>query len=222
MNWWLRSKDLGDGMRRWMAAMVVALSAALGGLAVADEPPAINPFGPRPAARSDGLPGVLELSDGSLRIGEIFLTRDAKLKIYDPKTKRFRQVPLEEVRRIECHVQKEWLEREWRFREAASNEKVYTGRTYPARIYEHTVTLRDGTSIRGPLSAPIYVREAESKKPQRFLLHKRDKGPIGTTLKELIYVRRVELGKKAVERARETRRRTSGSPVEAPKAEKRR
>lgn len=205
-----------------MATIVLALSAALGGFAVADEPPAINPFGPRPAARLDGLPGVLELSDGSLRIGEIFLTRDAKLKIYDPKTKKFREIPLKEVHRIECHIQKEWLEREWRFREAASNEKVYTGRTYPARIYEHTVTLRDGTSIRGPLSAPIYVREAESKKPQRFLLHKRDKGPIGTTLKELIYVRRVELGKKAVERARETRRQTSDSPVEVPKAEKRR
>ena len=221
MDWWPRSKDLGNGTRRWMAAMVLAVSAVLGGFTVADEPPTINPFGPRPAARSDGLPGVLELSDGSLHIGEIFLTRDAKLKIYDPKTKKFREVPLENVRRIECHVQKEWLEREWRFREAASNEKVYTGRTYPASIYEHTVTLRDGTSIRGPLSAPIYVREAESEKPRRFLLRKRDKGPIGTTLKALIYVRRIELGKKAVERARETRRPTSGSPVEPPKAEKR-
>jgi hypothetical protein len=167
-----------------------------------EEPPAINPFGPRPAARADAIPGYLELSSGAIHPGKLYLTRDFRLKIFDEAQKRQREVPLSVVRRIDCKVLKEWMEKEWRFKENANNVKVYTGRTYPAREYTYTITLRDGRTIRGPMSGIIYVRQEGSTGADRYLFHKRDKGPVGSDLGSLLYVRSVHLGEKALEEGR--------------------
>ena len=65
-------------------------------IACAAEPPTINPFGPAPAEREsrrdDAVPGCIELSDGSLHAGLIYLTRDKRLKIYDEKLERQREI----------------------------------------------------------------------------------------------------------------------------------
>ncbi len=171
--------------------------------AVAQEPPALNPFGPpadRPDnRRDDALPGFVELSDGAIRPGQIFLTRDARLKIYDEAQKKHREIPLRAVKRIECKVLREWVEEEWRFKENASDEKYFTGRNYPAREYVHTITLQNGQAVRGPLSGIVYVRAPSADRPERFLLHKRDKGAVGTELASLVYVRSIQLGEKALE-----------------------
>jgi hypothetical protein len=107
-------------------------------------------------------------------------------------------------------VQKEWIEKEWRFKESALDEKVYTGRSYPSREYTHTVTLQDGRKLTGPLAEIIYVqpifassdapnRDPSRLEPERFMLHKRDKGEIGTDLKAIRYVKLVKLGPAALE-----------------------
>ncbi len=175
------------------------------------EPPAINPFGPVRREREDAVPGYLETSDGKVYPGAIYMTRDKRLKIYDQKMKRQREVPLRVVSRIECKVLKEWMEKEWRFKETTRAEKYYTGREYPAREYVHTITLHDDRTITGPLAEIVYVRpyadpKAAGPRPKqeakRFLLHKRDKGEIGTKLKSLTYVRRIELGEEALEEGR--------------------
>jgi hypothetical protein len=163
------------------------------------EPPTIDPFGPRKNTREDALPGYVELSDGSVQLGQVYLTRDAKLKVFDEKENRQREIPLRVVQRIECTVIKEWMEKEWRFKENANDEKVYTGHSYPSREYVHTLTLTNGKTIRGPLSGIVYVQKAGEDEPTRHLLHKRDKGPIDSDLKALVYVRRIELGDKALE-----------------------
>ena len=176
----------------------------------ADEPPALNPFGPRPTVREDAVPGYVEMSDGKICHGQVYLTRDVRLKIHDRKLQRQREVPLRVVKQIECHTKKEWMEKEWRFKELAADEKFYTGRTYPAREYVHTITLRDGRTITGPLSAIVYVKPGvlapprpgeyqPNVKARRFFLHKRDKGKVGTDLKSFHYVRLVKLGKEALE-----------------------
>lgn len=180
---------------RFVVSGLVGL-AVLAGVSAADDPPAINPFGATAPEREDALPGYVELSDGSVHPGRVYLTREARLKVFDETEKRFRDVPLRAVKRIDCAVLKEWVEREWRFRENANDEKVYTGRNYPSREYVHTLTLTDGRTIRGPLSAIVYVQPSEGK-AVRFLLHKRDKGPVGTDLKALKYVRSVRLGDEA-------------------------
>ncbi len=167
------------------------------------EPPAINPFGSRAErtgqGRDDGFPGFLELSNGRVHPGQIRLTRDARLKIYDDQQKKHREIPLKAIKRIDCTVQKEWLEQEWRFKENASDEKYFTGRSYPVREYGHKLTLQNGQKIEGSLSGIVYVQTEQAVEPLRFLLHKRDKGEPGTELKSLIYVRSIQLGPKALE-----------------------
>ncbi len=175
-----------------------------------DEPPAINPFGRQTATqREDAVPGCIELSDGTLHPGMIYLTRDKRLRIYDEKAQRQREIPLPAVKQIDCKVKREWMEREWRFKETTSDVKLYTGRTYPAREYLHTITLRDGRTITGPLSSIVYLQPqqasettegkgAERPEAERYLLNKRNKGEIGQTLAALIYVKRIRFGQDAL------------------------
>ncbi len=176
----------------------------------AAEPPAINPFGQTPAEREDAVPGYVELSDGSIHPGLIYLTRDKRLQVYDQQLQRQREVPLQMVKQIECTIKREWLEKEWKFKETTSDEKMYTGCSYPAREYLHTITLSDGRTIAGPLSTIVYVQpqqyspvRPEEHRPQRkakqFLLNKRNKGELGQDLKSLVYVKRIKLGKEALE-----------------------
>jgi hypothetical protein len=166
-----------------------------------EEPP--NPFGTVRRQRTDAIGGAVYLSNGKTIRGKVYLTRGHLLRIYDAQKQRVREVPLRVVKEIVCIVKKQWNEKEWRFKENANDKKVFTGRTYPARIYVHQIKLKRGDSITGPLAALVYLEPdppAASKarvrpeKPRRFLLHKRDKGEPGTTLKELVYVKRIVLG----------------------------
>jgi len=170
---------------------------------VAQEPP--NPFGSTATKRSDAIDGVVELSNGKRVRGKIYMTRGHSLRIFDGEKERFRDVPLNVIKQVDCIVEKEWEEKEWRFKENANDEKIFTGRTYPTRIYVHVIKLKRGDAIRGPLDALIYVqpeRKADQKpagrvKPVRFILHKRDKGEFGERLKDLIYVKRIVIGQDA-------------------------
>lgn len=197
----------------------------------ADEPPALNPFGPRDTDREDAVPGYVETSDGKVYPGLVYMTRDKRLKMMDEEMQRQREIPLRVVKQIECKVLKEWMEKEWKFKELALDEKMYTGREYPAREYTHTITLKDDRTITGPLAEIIYVkpylpkpepgskayRPEEEAQPQRFLLNKRAKGDFGENLKSLAYVKLVKLGEEALE---EGRRKAAGRPgaAQAPAA----
>jgi hypothetical protein len=172
-----------------------------------ESPPAINPFGPIVTDREDTVPGYLELSDGTVRAGMIYLTRDVRLQIYDEKLQRQREVPLRVVKQIDCKVLKEWMEREWKFKDAASATKMYTGREYPAREYVHVITLQDGRTIEGGLSGVVYVQERLDPsapggyrpvvRPEKYILYKRNKGELGENLKDLVYVKAIKLGEEA-------------------------
>lgn len=188
----------------------------------AQEPPTINPFGQRPDEQlEEAQPGYMELSDGEVIYGMIYLTRDHRLKIYDPTLKRQREIPLKPVKEIEMKVEKEWNQKEWRFKELANDEKYFTGRTYPVREYVCTLMLKDDRKITGPLSGLVYIKpgdpEDETKdgyrpgiEPRRFLLNKRQKGEMGSELESLVYVKRIKLGEGMIEEgkrmAREGRR----------------
>ena len=184
------------------ASLLGMLAVAFGPVvAVAQDAPALNPFGAR-ETREDAVPGYVELSDGSLHAGRVHLTRDARLRIFDESKKQFREVPLTAIARIDCTVTSEWNEKEWRFKENANDEKYFTGHTYPAREYSHTIVLKDGRKIAGPLSGILYVQEDQKEQPDRYLIHKRDKGELDAKLEDLKYVRAVRLGDKALEEAR--------------------
>lgn len=179
----------------------------------ADEPPALNPFAPVKRDRDDAVAGYVEMSDGKVFAGDIYMTRDKRLKLYDETLKRQREIPLQVVTQIECKILKEWMEKEWRFKEMANDEKYYTGRKYPSREYLHTITLHDGRTITGPLAEVVYVQPyayspdeplapGSAVKPIRVLLHKRDKGANGSDLKSLTYTRLIKLGEDALEEGR--------------------
>ena len=165
--------------------------------AAEEEPPAINPFGRLERAREDSVPGYVELSDGSIVAGQVYLTRDTRLQIYDASLQRQREIPLQAIQRIDASVEKEWMEKEWRFKENASDEKVYTGRAYPARLLAYTICLKDGRRISGSVSGIVYVEPPAGGERRRFLLNKRQKGDLGTDLPSLVYLRTVELGEEA-------------------------
>jgi hypothetical protein len=177
---------------------------------IAQEPPAINPFKTPSVERDDAVPGYIELSDGSIHPGQIYLTRDKRLKISDEELQRQREIPLSAVKQIDCTVKKEWLEKEWKFKALAQDEKMFTGRSYPTREYVHTITLNDGRTISGSLSAIVYIQPRDDYTPssetstpeakaEQFILNKRNKGEIGQDLQSLVYVKSIKLGKEAYE-----------------------
>lgn len=180
----------------------------------AGEPPALNPFGAVKQARDDAVPGYVEMSDGRIFVGDIYLTRDKRLKLFDETLQRQREIPLKVIRQIECKVLKEWMEKEWRFKEMANDEKYFTGREYPSREYLHTVTLQDDRTITGPLAELVYLQpysfapatalsHQPVAKPLRLMIHKRDKGDVGTDLESLTFVRLIKLGEEALAEGRE-------------------
>ena len=102
------------------------------------------------------------------------------------------------------------MEKEWKFKELTKDEKMYTGRSYPSREYVHTITLSDGRTITGELSAIVYVdppayatAQPGEVRPQvpteKLLLNKRNKGEVGQDLKSLVYPKSIKLGNEALE-----------------------
>jgi|WetSurMetagenome_2_1015567.scaffolds.fasta_scaffold468699_1 hypothetical protein len=198
-------------MTKITARLILAAGITLCGFhaSTAQEPPPVNPFASTNSQRDDAIPGYIELSDGSIHPGQIYLTRDKRLKIADDKAQRQREVPLSAVKQITCTVKKEWMEKEWKFKELTKDEKMFTGRSYPAAEYEHAVTLNDGQTITGSLSAIVYLQPGDNSprpstaspaetKSEQFLLNKRNKGEIGQDLHSLIYVKSIKLGKDAL------------------------
>jgi hypothetical protein len=208
---------------RWPAWFGVAICTIVCEVVLsAAEPPALNPFGPAASEaqsqRDDALPGCLTLSDGSVRPGLIYLTRDKRLKIYDDRLQRQREVPLRAIKQIDCKVKREWMEKEWTFKETTSDEKIYTGRSYPAREYLHTITLNDGRTITGPMAAIVYVQPSQKEKEaERFLLNKRNKGDPGKSLKSLVYVKQIKFGEDALQEGKK-RQKVPGRHVAKPQA----
>jgi len=138
----------------------------------------------------DSMPGFLVLSNGDRVTGHVHLTRDAVLKFYDPKQKKLIRVRLDELTHIEQKVVVQRMEKEWRWLENANDQKVYTGRTYPMRKLVTVLHPKHGKTLTGPLNALLYVTNANGR--QRFVIHKRQKGKVGTKLADLIYVKLVD------------------------------
>ncbi|MEA3367827.1 MAG: hypothetical protein U9R68_06920 [Planctomycetota bacterium] len=150
--------------------------------------------------RPDAVPGYVELSNGLKVPGHVYTTRAKRLKIFNVDGEVYEYVPVPACQRIEAVVEWARVDKQWRFKEAGSPEKVYTGESYPVRMLSWRLTLRNGHEIVGHiLGQPLYLEH--NRKRERFILHKRDKGPLGATLEDLVYVRRVEFGPQAYNEA---------------------
>lgn len=186
-------------------------------LAEAREPQTVNPFGQRPDQDSDErevYPGYVEMSDGEIFPGFLYLTRDARLSMYDKEHQRKRQIPLARVASLEAVIKEERMEKEWRFKELASNEKMYTGREYPMRQVDYKCTFTDDRTLTAPLACLFFFQPLEKGddastgyKPEvdpiRFpLFDRQGKADThnGMTLKEMVYVKAIYFGEEALEK----------------------
>jgi hypothetical protein len=164
---------------------------------------AASPFGQGRRAgprRRDAVPGHVELSSSLKVPGHITTTRAKRLKIYNLDRQVYEYVPVPALREVEAVVEWARVDKQWRFKEAGSPEKVYTGQSYPVRMLKWRLTLRNGHEIVGHiLGQPLYVEHNGNR--ERFILHKRQKGGLGETLEDLVYVRRVVFGPKAYNEA---------------------
>jgi len=191
-----RQRELSWMSFLWRIAMrvrtvICCLALAYGLIAVSwtCAQPAVNPFKAAKQTRADVRKGTLTLSDGKSYTGDIFTTRDKRFRIYNRETKEYRDVDIRELAEIQVTPDEEHDEKDWRWKEGGSDEKVYTGKTYPWRLYCTTLVLQNGEKLAGDLAAPIYVLADGEKKD--YILHKRDKGPVGMKLSELLYVKKV-------------------------------
>jgi len=161
------------------------------------------PFAPDRGAgptRGDAVPGAVALSNGLKVPGYLYTTRAKRLKIYNLDRQVHEYVPVPACRRIQAVVEWARVDKQWRFKEAGSTEKVQTGKSYPVRSLAWRLTLRNGHEIVGHiLGQPLYLEH--HGKRERFILHKRQKGPLGQTLEDLVYLDRVEFGPKPYNRA---------------------
>lgn len=147
--------------------------------------------------RQLGIPARLTLSDGTVLSGRVSTTPGKPIRVWDPQEKEYRDIPLHLIRSLTARVLWERQEDEWQFRESGSDIKVFTGQSYPARETEYAVELVNGQEVIGGIVAPLYLDCGKERRT--VVLHKRAKGEIGQLLKDLVYVRRVELGDDVLE-----------------------
>ena len=192
--------------------MACALAASSGGGEDAPPlPPRRDLFGTRerkPAARAGAarVRGTIELSDGTREEGRLWLTADLSLVFFDTGAKKWREVALEEISRVDASPRAQELDREWRWKEGGSDEKVYTGRTRPRRWLDHEVSLKDGTSFTGRIKGTvIFIEiqagpEAEKKgagannpRPvkKRYFIRQHQRGDWGDGLEDLLYIKSI-------------------------------
>jgi hypothetical protein len=147
-----------------------------------------NPF----AAQVDnqGQSGVITLSNGRRIPGFIATTPEQPLRVWDDQAKQYHDLPLVTITKMEAKVINEQEEQEWNFARTGSDVKIFTGKSYPTRETQYIVTLTNGTTITGGIAAPLYVKT--DKGSEMFMLHKTDKGVVGQSVGDLVYVKSVE------------------------------
>lgn len=153
--------------------------------------PLLSPLLSRDQTDPDQRHGTITLSDGTSITGQIATTVGKPLRLWDDQAAEYRDTPMRLVKSIKAQVLWETDEPEWRFKESGSDIKINTGKTYPARETSYNIELADGKTIKGGIVAPLYTR-SDAGDEKTYILHKRDKGEVGQTLKQLVYVSEVE------------------------------
>ena len=150
-------------------------------------------------SREDALPGVVELSNGQQMPGYLYTTRDKDWELYVEADKNYHRIPFIAVLSITANVVEEGKELEWRWKAMGVPEKVYTGRSYPTRRCTWTFHLIDGTRVTGAIKGqPLWI-EYQGGKTGPLVIHERDKGELGQTLKDLVYIRQIIVSKRMME-----------------------
>jgi len=159
-------------------------------------------------------------SDGKVLTGKISLTPGRSFKLNIPKAGKLkttdmvtgedvqygkvRRFTFEPVREIRFYPEKEQMHRQWKFIEKTKYDektakadyspaaKAYSGEPYPLRYLAATVIFNSGESLQGHLyTATVYLETEE--KTYKLVLRSKQRGKAGSTLDDLVYVRRIKL-----------------------------
>jgi hypothetical protein len=183
-----------ESMDWLMSQSATAPSSAPSDVASATQPSSQpSPLTSKNTADAGSRPGTIEMSDGRKFHGNLSTTLGKPLRVFDPETSEFRDVPFALVRTIEASILWEREQEEWHFKASGSDIKEFSGKTYPARETAYTFTLTNGKQVSGSIAAPIYADLPDGART--FVLYKRDKGPVGEKLAQLTYVKRIEFDK---------------------------
>ena len=181
----------------------------------------VDPFAGDESGRTDALPGVVLLSDGTLLAGRVFTTRRKPWLVYVAKPKRWRRIPFITVLSITAVVVEEKMVQEWRWKATGEPERVYTGRQYPTRRFLWRFRLIDGSEITGSVKGqPLWIERA-GKRLGPYVLHERSKGGMGRKLSDLVYVRKLYVSRRLMDKVLEHQRkqrkeRPTTQPASAP------
>ena len=143
--------------------------------------------------KQDALTATVTMSDGTILTGSITTTAGKPIRIWDEAAAEYRDVPLKLIASFAAEVVWQRQQPEWKFVESGSDIKEMTGRSYPARELIYTTTLVNGQHIRGGIVAPLYFEHPQQRRT--LVLNKRQKGEIGQSLDQLVFVSRVEIGR---------------------------
>jgi hypothetical protein len=154
------------------------------------DPPASQPSPFAPAKDPDVRDGTVTLSNGEKIHGHLSHTREKPVRVWIESQKEYRDIPFKLITSFSANATNEYDEKEWHFKESGSDIKEFTGKSYPVREMTYTLTLVNGQTVTGGVVEPIYLERREG--PYTFSLLKRDKGNVGHTLKQLVYVTRIE------------------------------
>jgi hypothetical protein len=153
--------------------------------------PTTQPSSPlQSISTTDARQGTIVLSNGGKITGKIAHTQRKPLRVWIEADKEYKDVPFASIQTIDVTVVWEKLEAEWNFKESGSDIKVYSGKSYPARETQYQIILKNGKTITGGVVVPLYVETPDGS--VTYVLHKRDKGDIGQSLDQLVYVKHVE------------------------------
>ena len=165
-----------------------------------DVPDALGTLKARsPAGARDG---TVTLNNGETLTGQIWTTLETPLRVWVDATKSYVDVDFSDVAHIDVKVLHESMEDDWRWLKEGSDQKIFSGKKYPLVELEYAFTLVNGQKIEGGVVAPIYMLDAAGKK-HALALYKKYKGKLDETLKDVAYIKTIEL--KGAGNAGETR-----------------
>lgn len=151
-------------------------------------------------SRADALPGVVELSNGKVLPGHLYTTAEKDWVVYLDAEQRWINIPFLNVLSITAVVDEEKVEQEWRWKEMGVPERVYTGKEYPTRRLRWKFHLIDDSTLTGTIKGqPLWVELGQTRVGP-MVLHERSKGENGQKLSDLIYVKRILVSRRLMER----------------------
>jgi len=152
----------------------------------------VDPLGTiKSRAPAESRLGTITLNTGKTLEGRIWTTLQTPLRVFIDGEKAYRDVDFATITKAQVLVDSEKLELDWRWKKEGSDEKVFSGKSYPNVEARYKFTLVNGQTLEGGVVTPIYIEDAKGR--QVLVMDKKYRGPLDSQLKDLVYIKTLEL-----------------------------